>query len=110
VFSAQTTFNTSGLGASGTMTSGLPATATLQAYGAQLIANQANLLANATTQQTNEDAYSDALQKQLSNITGVSLDTEMANMLAIQKSYGAAAQMIKTVSKIFDDLISVVNT
>ena len=38
---------------------------------------------------------------------GVSLDTELANMLTIQKSYGASAQMMKTVGQIFDELIAV---
>jgi len=107
VFNAPTAFNTAGLGPGASVpTSGLPASATLQSYAAQLIAGQANALSTANGQQSTESAYRDALQQQLTNTSGVNLDTEMSNMLSIQKSYGAAAQMMKTASKMFDDLLS----
>lgn len=108
VFGAQVTFNTTGLGpAASVASSGLPASATLQSYASQLIAGQANALSTAKGQQTSEGAYRDALQQQFTNMSGVSLDSEMANMLSIQKSYGASAQMMKTVGKVFDELIAI---
>jgi flagellar hook-associated protein FlgK len=36
------------------------------------------------------------------------LDTELANMLSIQKSYGASAQMMKAVDSMFTDLLNAV--
>ena len=110
VFGTTQTFNTAGLGVAGSVpTSGLPATSTLQNYANQLIAGQANLLSTVQSKQTSEGAYRDALQQQLSNASGVNLDTEMANMLAIQKAYGASAQMMKTVSSMFDSLLAAVS-
>ncbi|HLG88959.1 MAG TPA: flagellar hook-associated protein FlgK [Alphaproteobacteria bacterium] len=107
-FDANTTFNTSGLGPSLSISTGLPASATLQSYAAQIIAGQANLLSHANNLNTSESAYSSALQQQLTNSSGVSLDSELSSMLTIQKSYGAAAQMIKTVNQIFDELFQAI--
>lgn len=108
VFGVAQTFNTTGLGPNLAMTTGLPAGATLQSYAGQIIAAQANGSAQATSQQTSDSAYTTALQQSLSNTSGVSLDTEMANMLVIQKSYGACAQMVKTVNQIMNDLMTAV--
>jgi len=102
-------FHTAGLGpAASVANSGLPATATLDSYASQLIAAQANQLSVTQSQQTSESAYSSQLQQQLSNTTGVNLDTEMANMLQIQRVYSASAQVMKTVNQTFQDLITAV--
>ena len=109
VFGATLAFNTAGLGAGASVpTSGLPANSTLENYANQLIAGQANTLSNATSKQTAENSYSTALQQQLTNQSGVDLDTELANMLSIQKSYGASAQMMKAVDSMFSDLLTAV--
>ena len=107
-FGANVVFNTTGLGPNLAVSTGLPANATLQSYASQLIAGQASQLSQATSQNTSESAYSSALQQQLTNSSGVSLDSELSNMLTIQKSYGASAQMMKTVNQIFDELIQAI--
>ena len=45
----------------------------------------------------------------LSNATGVSLDTEMSNMLDVEHAYQASAQLMNTVNSMFSTLIQAFN-
>jgi flagellar hook-associated protein 1 FlgK len=42
----------------------------------------------------------------LSNVSGVNLDEEAANLIKFQQAYQAAAQMISVASTLFDSLLA----
>jgi flagellar hook-associated protein 1 len=60
-----------------------------------------------------EEQYKQTIQDQLTttrdNISGVSLDEEMANLIKFQQAYTAAAKLITTSQEMLDDLLSSVN-
>jgi flagellar hook-associated protein 1 FlgK len=60
-------------------------------------------------QATNQADYQNTLVTQataaLSNATGVSLDTEMTNMLSIENSYTTTAKLLTTVNDMFTALL-----
>jgi flagellar hook-associated protein 1 FlgK len=60
--------------------------------------------ANASAQQTVNQSAVDAR----SNVSGVNLDEEAANMLQYQQAYQACAQMIQTSSTVFNSLITAI--
>ncbi len=64
-------------------------------------------------QATNQVDYQNALVTQatsaLSNGTGVSLDTEMTNMMNIENTYTTTAKLLSTVENMFTDLMTSVN-
>ena len=60
--------------------------------------------ANASTQQSVNQSATDAL----SNLSGVNLDQEAANMVQYQQAYQACAQVIQTSNTLFSTLISAI--
>ncbi len=63
----------------------------------------------ATTASTAASATASRAQDALLSATGVSLDTEMANLLSIEKSYQASAKVLTTVNQMLGDLMNSVN-
>ena len=63
-------------------------------------------------QASNQVDYQNSLVTQataaLSNTTGVSLDTEMTNMLNIENTYTTTAKLLTTVNAMFTALINAV--
>jgi flagellar hook-associated protein 1 FlgK len=63
-------------------------------------------------QASNQVDYQNSLVTQataaLSNTTGVSLDTEMTNMLNIENTYTTTAKLLTTVNDMFTALINAV--
>ena len=59
-----------------------------------------------------EKAYTETIQEQLSetrdNISGVSLDEEMANLIKYQHAYAAAAKLITTAQEMLDTILEAV--
>ena len=64
------------------------------------------------SQASNAASYSTAVQSAastaLSNATGVNLDTELSNMLALEQSYQASAKLINTVNTLYSSLFSAI--
>ena len=64
------------------------------------------------SQASNAASYSTAVQSTastaLSNATGVNLDTELSNMLALEQSYQASAKLLSTVNTLYTSLFSAV--
>ena len=69
-------------------------------------ARSASDAAGATNAQSIAQAAVDAAQDRRQNVSGVSLDEEMANMLRFQRGYQASARAMSTVDDMLDTLIN----
>jgi flagellar hook-associated protein 1 FlgK len=61
---------------------------------------------NASRAQSVAQAASDAAEDRRQNVSGVSLDEEMANMLRFQRGYQASARAMSTIDDMLDTLIN----
>jgi len=71
------------------------------------VGNLLNLAQDGSDQQTQAVAQAKNLRQQVS---GVSLDTEAARLVEIQRSYQAAAQLISIISNLTETLINMLPT
>ena len=62
--------------------------------------------AGATSAQSIAQAAVDAAEDRRQNVSGVSLDEEMANMLRFQRGYQASARAMSTIDDMLDTLIN----
>lgn len=97
---------TAGLGPGGNLTAPFGAPATLASHAATLTASQAQVSGGITDQITTETAVQTSLTAKLSSATGVSVDTEMANMITLQSAYGANAKVITAAQAMWDQLLA----
>jgi flagellar hook-associated protein 1 FlgK len=83
-----------------------------QASVTDYAAASASWLGVQASQASNAASYSKAVQSAassaLSNATGVNLDTELSNMLALEQSYQASAKLLSTVSSLYTALFQAV--
>ena len=72
----------------------------------------ASWLGTQASQASNSASYSAAVQSTastaLSNATGVNLDTELSNMLALEQSYQASAKLLSTVNTLYSALFAAI--
>lgn len=72
----------------------------------------ASWLGTQASQASNAASYSAAVQSTastaLSNATGVNLDTELSNMLALEQSYQASAKLLSTVNTLYSALFAAI--
>ncbi len=104
----QPPFHTSGLGPSGTLTAPFTGDATLANYAADMTASQSAQSASATGQLSTEQAIQTTLRNQVNTVSGVNMDTEMANMITLQNAYGANARVITALRSMFNQLLQAV--
>ena len=102
---AQPAFNTTGLGPSGTLTTSLSGQTTLAGYAAGMISAQSAQSATTTTQLSTEQALQTVLNNQVNAVSGVSIDTEMSKMIALQNAYSANARIITAAQSMFTQLL-----
>lgn len=105
---AHVAFNTGNLGADNSVSTQLPAAATLGDYARFMQAFQSEAQVSMKTSQQSNNDFQTVLQKRLVDETGVNMDAEMSNMIVLQRSYSASAQVISTVSKLFDELLGAI--
>ena len=74
-----------------------PMQATLPNYISQIVSQQSIAANAATNLQSGQDVVVSALQSRFNSVSGVNIDTEMANLLTLQNSYGADARVMSTV-------------
>ena len=99
-FDSTTSYSTSGLSV---------ASATYSQLGSAILSGMqqtANVIKTDSTTATNLTTYYKA---QVTNSTGVNLDTELANLTMFQNSYAASAHVISTVNQMMQTLLSVVS-
>jgi flagellar hook-associated protein 1 len=107
---AQPPFNTSDLGVDGTLNAPFTPPPTLSALASTLVASQAQDSAQVSSQLTSEQAVQTTLNSQFASGSGVNMDTEMSNMVALQNAYGINAKVITTVQALFNQLLNAVGT
>jgi flagellar hook-associated protein 1 len=100
--------NTNGLGPSGTLNAPYTAPPTLAGIAATLVAAQAQESASTTSQLSTEQTVQSTLAGKLSAESGVSMDTEMSNMITLQNAYGANARVISVVQALWTQLMNAV--
>ena len=82
-----------------------PQTGTLPDYLEQFLTQQANTASNATQLQQGQEVVVNTLQQSYNSSTGVSMDTQMANLIALQNSYAANAHVMAVVQSMFTTLL-----
>ncbi len=84
--------------------------------GATSIADYAQKLVNENTQEQiraegrfkDSKSLKDALQRQMTDGSGVNLDEELAHLIIVQTAYNAAARMLGAINSIFQELMNAV--
>jgi flagellar hook-associated protein 1 FlgK len=92
-----------GLGSAGSPYSG-----TLSQYMTQVVSQQAQAATSATNLQQGQDTVVTALQQRFNNQSGVTIDTEMSNLIALQNAYGANARVMSTIQAMMSTLLQAI--
>jgi flagellar hook-associated protein 1 len=80
----------------------------LSDYSAQFLSSVARLSAQAETVSNDRSGIRDEINAQISDISGVNLDEELANLVVYQNAYNASARMIKAADELFKTLLDAV--
>jgi flagellar hook-associated protein 1 FlgK len=91
--------------AAGELTAG---NSTLGQFAARFLGNAGLLALRATNLEADNTALLDEVQARLSDVTGVNLDEELANLVVFQNAYGASARILTSVQELFDTLLDAV--
>jgi len=84
------------------------ATATLSQYSANLLANLGSRASLTDSKMKDNQALSDELNRKSSDISGVNLDEELANMVIFQNAYSASARLLNTAKEMFDSILRII--
>ena len=98
-----------GLGPSGTLSAPFSSPPTLGGFASTMLAAQAQDSATATSQLATEQSVQTMLNGKLTTQSGVSIDTEMSNMIQLQNAYGANAKVIAAVQSMWNQLLGSVS-
>jgi flagellar hook-associated protein 1 len=85
-----------------------PFSGTLTDYLSQVVSQQSQSANAATNLQQGQDTVLSALQQRYNDETGVNIDTEMSNLIALQNAYGANARVMTTVQELMQTLLQAV--
>ena len=80
-------------------------TQTLSGYIGQVIGGIATNASTSSTGSVNAQALLDSYKQQSSAVSGVNLDTELANTVIYQNAYAASARIITVTNQLFDSLL-----
>ena len=89
-----------GLGAAAT-----PFKGTLSSYMQQFLSQQSNAATTATQLQQGQDVVVNTLKQKMQSTSGVNIDSEMANLIALQNSYAANAHVMSVVKSMMNSLL-----
>ncbi len=89
-----------GLGSSSTPFSG-----TITSYMQQFLSLQGNNAANAQQLAQGQDVVVNTLQQSYNSATGVNMDAQMSNLIALQNAYSANAHVMAVVQSMFSTLL-----
>jgi flagellar hook-associated protein 1 len=84
-----------------------PFQGTLSAYMSQVVSTQSVAASAASNLQAGQSIVVNALQARFDQSAGVSIDTEMANLLTLQNAYGANARVMGTVKAMLETLMQI---
>ncbi len=82
--------------------------ATLSDYSGQFLSSAARLAAQADTVSKDRGGIRDEIISKISDVSGVNIDEELANLVVYQNAYNASARMIKAAEELFKTLIDAV--
>lgn len=82
-----------------------PMQGTLTTYIGQVMTQQGQNAANASSLKEGQDVVVNSLKQRMNTISGVNIDTEMANLLSLQNTYAANARVFSTVQQMFQSLL-----
>ena len=105
---AQPQINTQGLGATGLLNGGLGSQAALGDYASAFTTAQATDSATANTDASDSKAILTSLQSKMTGETGVSMDSELGQMVILQNAYGANAKIISAVQALYTETLAMV--
>jgi flagellar hook-associated protein 1 FlgK len=88
-------------------TAATPFKGTLTSYMQQFLSLQSNASTSATQLQQGQDVVVNALQQKSKSISGVSIDGEMANLIALQNNYSANAHVMSVVQSMMTSLLQI---
>jgi flagellar hook-associated protein 1 len=84
-----------------------PLSGTIPSYLQQFVSQQANAASSAMQLQQGQDVVVSTLQQKFNSTAGVSIDTEMSNLIALQNSYAANAHVMSVVQSMMASLMQV---
>src|SRR6195256_4887233 len=84
-----------------------PFKGTIPSFMQQFLSQQSNASATATQLKQGQAVVVSTLQKKFNQISGVGIDTEMANLIALQNSYAANAHVMSVVQSMMTTLLQV---
>jgi len=79
----------------------------LSDYLSQVVSQQSQAATAATSLQQGQDTVLSALQQRFNDESGVNIDTEMSNLIALQNAYGANARVMSTVQALMSMLLQI---
>jgi len=77
----------------------------LSSYMQQFLSLQSNASTSATQLQQGQAVVVNALQQKMKSTSGVNIDTEMANLIALQNTYAANAHVMSVVQTMMSSLM-----
>lgn len=86
-------------------TAATPFKGTLSGFMQQFLSQQSNASTSATQLQQGQDVVVNALQQKFKSASGVNIDTEMANLIALQNTYAANAHVMSVVQSMMNSLM-----
>lgn len=107
ILSQLTTATYSYSASTGIGSSSTPYKGTLLSFTQQFTNMQANNASSAQQLSDGQDVVLNTLQKKMDDKSGVDIDTEMANLLALQNAYSANARVMTTINSMFQSLMQV---
>jgi flagellar hook-associated protein 1 FlgK len=84
-----------------------PFSGTLSNYMGAVVSQQSQAANAATNLQQGQDTVVSALQQRFNSQSGVSIDTELSNLIALQNAYGANARVMTTIQQMMSTLLQV---
>jgi flagellar hook-associated protein 1 FlgK len=79
-------------------------------YLSQVVSQQSQAANAATNLQQGQDTVLSTLQQSFNTESGVNIDTEMSNLIALQNAYGANARVMTTIQNLMSTLLQVVGS
>jgi flagellar hook-associated protein 1 FlgK len=95
--------------ATGIGSTSAPYSGTLTDYMSAVISQQSQAANAATNLQQGQDTVLSALQQRFNDQSGVNIDTEMSNLIALQNAYGANARVMTTIQQMMSTLLQSVS-
>jgi flagellar hook-associated protein 1 FlgK len=84
-----------------------PYSGSLPAFLQQLLSLQGQAASNAESLAEGQGVVVNALKQRFNEASGVNVDQEMANLIALQTAYGANARILAVVKEMFDTLMRI---